>query len=508
LGEIPGLIGASSLLVDYILTVAVSIAAGVAAVTSAFPLFFPYRVILGISVILFLTWMNLRGVRSAGRIFSLPTYFFIVTILIMIGSGLSRFFNGTLPIMPEKLNIAEPLGLLGIIIILKAFSSGCAALTGIEAISNGIRAFKSPESKNAEKTLFRLAFLLGLIFLGITFLAYHMRIIPVKEETVVSQIARTLFGESPIYFLIQIATFLILFLAANTSYADFPRVIALHAFDGYLPKQFFALGSRLVFSRGILTLSFVASLLLFIFQGNVHSLIPLYSVGVFLGFSLAQLGMIFYWRRRGGTKKHFKSIVINSIGFSVTLMVFVIVFLSKFSHGAWILVPIISSIIFTMKKIQKHYLRTEKELDIKKNKPLPSSPEEIMMVLLVSKIDKRAVEATNFIKGFHPAKIKAFHVAFEKQAGKELKKEWEKIFPKIPIEVYTDEFRETIPSILEYFAALDKQWKGQIVAVIPMMITFNSFAEYLHNQIARKIIAAIREDSRNNVKILEAPIKM
>jgi len=508
LGEIPGLIGASSLLVDYILTVAVSVAAGVAAVTSAFPMFFPIRVMLGIGVILFLTWMNLRGVRSAGRTFSLPTYFFIVTILIMIGSGLSRFFNGTLPTMPENLNIVEPLGLLGIIIVLKAFSSGCAALTGIEAISNGIRAFKSPESKNAEKTLFRLAFLLGLIFLGIMFLAYQMKITPIKEETVVSQIARALFGSTPIYFLIQIATFLILFLAANTSYADFPRVIALHAFDGYLPKQFFALGSRLVFSSGIITLSFIASLLLFIFQGSVHNLIPLYSVGVFLGFSLAQLGMIFYWKKRGGTKKHFRSILINSIGFSVTLMVFVIVFLSKFSHGAWILLPTIFSIIFTMKKIQKHYLRAEKELEIKKNKYSPSSLKEIVMVLLVSKIDKRAVEAANFIQGFHPATIQAFHVAFEKKAGEKLKKEWNKLFPDIPISIHTNEFRETIPSILEYFTNLTQEWKGEIVAVVPMVVTVNYFAEYLHNQVSRKIIEAIREDERNDVRILEVPIKM
>jgi len=508
LGELPGLIGASSLLIDYILTVAVSIAAGVAAVTSAFPFLFPYRVMLGIGVILFLTWMNLRGVRSAGRIFSLPTYFFIVAILVMIGSGLFRFFNGTLPIMPENLNISEPIGFLGIIIVLKAFSSGCAALTGIEAISNGIRAFKSPESKNAEKTLFRLAFLLILIFLGIMFLAYQMKITPMKEETVVSQIARTLFGQTPVYFLIQIATFLILFLAANTSYADFPRVIALHAFDGYLPKQFFALGSRLVFSSGILVLSFVASLLLLIFQGSVHSLIPLYSVGVFLGFSLAQLGMIFYWKRRGGTKKHFKSILINSIGFSVTLMVFIIVFLSKFSHGAWILVPTIFSIIFTMKKIQKHYLRAEKELEVNKNKPLPSSLKKIMMVLLISKIDKRAVEAANFIKGFHPATIQAFHVAFEEEAGEKLKKEWKKLFPDIPIVVLTNKFRETIPSILEYFANLTQQWEGEIVAVVPMVIPTNYLTEYLHNKVSRKIIEAINEDERNDVKILEVPIKI
>lgn len=507
LGELPSLIGASSLITDYILTVAVSITAGVAAITSAIPQFFPYRIILSVGVIMFLTWMNLRGVRSAGRAFSLPTYFFIVSILIMLGIGLFRFFNGSLPLVSPKEIIAGPIGLLGIIIVLKAFSSGCAALTGIEAISNGIRVFKSPESENASKILFRLSFLLILIFLGITFLAYQMNVIPLKEETVVSQIARMLFGKTLFYFVIQIATFLILFLAANTAYADFPRVVALLAGDGYLPKQFFALGSRLVFSRGIVALSIISSILIFMFGGSVHGLIPLYAVGVFLGFSLSQLGMIVHWKTKG-TKKHLKNIIINATGFMVTSMVFLVVLLSKFLYGAWVLLPTIFFFILVMKKINRHYLKTDKAMEIEWAKLQKTSLEKIIMVILISKIDKRTIEATSFTKGFHPTKIKAFHVAFDKHAGEKLKKEWQKIFPEIPIEVYTDEFRETIPSILEYFAILDMQREGQIVAVIPMMITINSFAEYLHNQIARKIVAAIQEDNRNNVKILEVPIKM
>jgi amino acid permease len=218
--------------------------------------------------------------------------------------------------------------------------------------------------------------------------------------------------------------------------------------------------------------------------------------------------MIFYWKKRGGIKKHFKSILINSIGFSVTLMVFIIVFLSKFSHGAWILAPIIFSIIFTMKKIKKHYLRTEKELEIKQIEASPDSLKKIVMVLLVSKIDKRAIEAVDFIKGFHPDTTQAFHIAFEKEAGEKLEKEWNKLFPDIPIIVLTNEFRETIPSILEYFANLTQQWRGEIVAVVPMIITTNYLTEYLHNKVSRKIIEAIREDERNDVKILEVPIKI
>jgi len=427
----------------------------------------------------------------------------------MIGSGLLRFFNGTLPVTPEKLIIEPSIGILAIAFILRAFSSGCAALTGIEAVSNGIRAFKSPETKNAEKTLFRLAFLLSIIFLGIMFLAYQMKITPMSEETIVSQIAQALFGKNIFYFLIQAATFLILFLAANTSYAGFPRVIALQATDGYLPKQFFSLGSRLVFSGGVITLSLISSLLLIIFQGSVHSLVPLYSVGVFLGFSLAQLGMISYWQKRGGFEKHFKNIVINLIGLFVTSTVFLIVFFSKFLYGAWILLPTIFLIVFAMKKVKKHYLRVKKELKIEKEKLQSISRlKDIKMVLLISEIDRRAVEATNFIKGFHPNTIQAFHLAFDEKSGERLKKQWENLFPDIPIIIQINKFREIIPSILDYFSDLTQQWKGEIVAVVPMVIPVDYFSEYLHNRVSRKIIEAIREDERNNVRIIEVPIKI
>jgi len=507
LGEFPSLLGASSLLIDYVLTVAVSITAGVAAITSAFPSLFTYRVILGIGVILFLMWMNLRGVRSAGRIFSFPTYFFIISMIIMLGTGLFRFFQGTLPAISSQGNPLEPIGLIGIFILLKAFSSGCAALTGIEAISNGIRAFKPPESYNAAKTLFRLASLLILIFLGIMFLAYQIHVIPLQEQTVVSQIARALFEGNPFYFIVQIATFLILFLAANTPYADFPRVIALLAGSEYFPKQFFALGSRLVFSRGIVFLSIISGILLFIFKGSTHALIPLYAVGVFLGFSLSQLGMVFHWKKEG-IRNHLKSIIVNSVGFLVTLTVFFVVLVEKFSHGAWILLPTVSILILLMKRIKGHYVATEKTLEIKKDQLAGTSLKEIMMVVLVSKIDRRTIEATYFATSFNLTTLRAFHVAFAKSAGDELKKEWEKLFPNIPIEIRTDELRETIPSILDYFASLEEQWKGKIVAIVPMVVPKNYFAEYLHNQEARKIIEAIRKDPRNNVEILEVPIKI
>lgn len=511
LGEIPGLVGAASLIIDYILTVAVSVAAGVAAITSALPELFAYRVILGIGVILFLMWMNLRGVRSSGRLFSLPTYFFVAAMAVMIGVGLFRFLTGTLPVVSAETNmtnIVEPLGILGIFILFRAFASGCAALTGIEAISNGIRAFKPPESRNAAKTLFRLAFLLISIFLGIMFLTYQAHVLPKSGDTVVSQIARLVFGETPFYFIVQIATFLILFLAANTPFADFPRVIALQARDGYYPKQFFTLGSKLVFSNGILVLSVISSLLLYIFQGNTHALIPLYAVGVFLGFSLSQLGMIFHWKAEG-IRKHLRSILINTVGFAVTSIVFGIVLLSKFSHGAWILLPTIFLLIIVMKRIKGHYVTVEKALVIKKGTPPPNIlPKEIMMVVLVSTIDRRAVEAVRFVKSFHPGAIRAIHVAFEKQAGEELKEQWQKLFPNIPIQIYLNELRETIPTILEYFAMLEERWKGKVIAVVPMIIPANRIVEYLHNQAARKIIEAIREDSRNNAEILEVPIKL
>ncbi|MBI2938740.1 MAG: APC family permease [Thaumarchaeota archaeon] len=513
LGETPALLGASSLIIDYILTATVSIAAGVAALTSAFPELFPYRVLIGILGIVLIMWMNLRGARSSGQIFSYPTYFFIAIMLITIGYGFLRFLTGTLPTTPPPVESAEPLQAIGLFILLRAFSAGCTALTGLEAISNGVKAFKSPESVGAAKTMARLAALLIAFLLGITFLAYQMKIVPAQDETVVSQIARTIFDNSPIYYVFQIGTFLILFLAANTPYADFPRLAAMQARDGYWPKQFSNLGSKLVFSQGILALSAVSILLLIVSGGYVHALIPLYAVGVFLGFSLTQLGMIVHDRRMLRAKmddrrQNVRRLIINSIGFAATTVVFFIVLYSKFFDGAFLILPMIALLFFAMRRVRRYYNNVDKELSISTTQFLNVPSRSILAVVLISKLDRRAVEGARVARGLNPASVCAFHVTFEKEEGDHVKDVWEVLFNDIPIEVRLDEFREITPTILDYFSSVERRWHGKIVAVVPMLVPQQPFREFLHNQTAKRIIEAIRRQSGSNVEIYEVPVRV
>ncbi|MBI2041520.1 MAG: amino acid permease, partial [Candidatus Nealsonbacteria bacterium] len=370
LGKNAALIGGASLWVDYILTTAVSVAAGVAAITSAFPMLYHARVIIGVVIIIGLMWTNLRGLRESGKLFSFPTYIFIASFAVMIIYGIFRFISGDFIETTEQSAVATgSLGMLSFALILHAFSAGCTALTGIEATSNGVQTFKAPESKNAAKTLIRLALILGLIFFGITILAYWVGISPSENETVVSQIARAIFGKGPFYYFIQAITALILILAANTPFAGFPQITSQQAKDGYFPRQFYNLGSRLVFNNGIIALSIAASLLIIFFEGSVHALIPLYAVGVFLGFSISQLGMIAHWKRSG--RGHAKKMAINALGFLATSVVFIVVFFSKFTGGAWVLIPGIILIIMIMKKIKKHYSGLEKTLALES---LPREP--------------------------------------------------------------------------------------------------------------------------------------
>jgi len=511
LGENPALLGASSLIIDYILTTTVSIAAGVAALTSAFPMIFDYRVPIGIAGILLIMWMNLRGVRSSGRIFSFPAYFFIVIMLITIVYGLVRFLTGTLPSTPSLIE-SNTLQAVGVFLLLRAFSAGCTALTGLEAISNGVKVFKSPESVGAAKTMLRLSILLVVILLGVTFLAFQIGIVPKLDETVVSQIARSLFGNNLMYYAFQVGTFLILFLAANTPFADFPRLASMQARDGYLPRQFSNMGSKLVFSQGIIALSAVSILLLIASNGYVHYLIPIYAVGVFLCFSLTQLGMFVHHlktiRHPGKDMPRYRSLYTNGLGFVATTIVFVIVLYSKFFEGAYIILPMVGFLFFANKRVKNHYIRVDEALSISDTQLFNNPNEDILAVILVSKLDRRAVEGARVAMGLNPMKTCALHVAFDKEEGDRLKTIWDALFYDIPLEVRVDEFREVIPTILDYFAQMEQRWVGKIVAVVPMLVSQQPFTEFLHNQTATKIIEATRKDPRNSVEIYEVPVKV
>lgn len=506
LGEYPSLLGAASLLVDYVLTVSVSVAAGVAAITSAFPSLFLHRVLIGILIILFLMWANLRGVRESGKLFSVPTYIFILMFLGMIGYGLFRHVQGTFPIMTYEGGVMGYTSVLGLILVFRAFASGCTAMTGIEATSNGVMAFRAPESKNASKTLIALVLILGIIFVGVTFLAYWGKIVPVEGETVISQISRLLFGRSWFYFLVQGVTALILLLAANTPFAGFPRVASQLANDKYFPRQFFNLGSKLVFANGIMVLAFVAAFLIYLFQGSVHALIPLYAVGVFLGFSLSQLGMIIHWRDMEGD--HRKNILLNAVGFTATSVVFLIVFFSKFTEGAWILVPTIIFLIFIMKQIERHYIIMERTFRFEAM-PLPKIMPEKLMVLLVSDFNWGALYALKLIQSFHPAHIRAVHIAVDEKRSEELKEKWNTHDTKsVPLDTVVSEYRDLIGTTLEYIKKIQNQWHNdEIIVVIPEVIPPRIWHIFLHNQTAIRLRLAIEQDPDIHVEIFSVPVK-
>lgn len=506
LGEFPALLGGASLLIDYVLTVAVSIAAGVAAITSAFPSLHEHRIGIGIGIIIILTWMNLRGVKESGKIFAAPVYLFITSCFALIAYGAVSFFIGLQPVLSaEKPVLPVTTGeFLGVLLILRAFASGCTAMTGIEATSNGVPLFKRPESENAAKTLFRMAVILGIIFAGITFLAYKLGVVPSEQETVISQIAHALLGNGVLYYGFQGSTMLILLLAANTSFAGFPRVASQLAEDGYLPHQFLNLGSRLVFTNGILALSGLAALLLYVFGGSVHALIPLYAVGVFLGFSLSQIGMVFHWRR---TQENNGKMLINFIGFCATAVVFAIVFATKFFHGAWLLIPAIAGIIALMHKIKRHYADVTKFLSLEGN-PLPKIEPNRTMIVLVSEVNRAALYAVQFAKIFQPAHLRAVHIAVNPVEAETIRIHWPLYVPGVPLDVLISEDRDLFTPMITYLKVIEMTWgDDSVIAVIPEFIPENFLHNLLHNQTALRLSLMIENDPELNVEILKVPVK-
>lgn len=505
LGNTAALIGGASLWIDYILTVAVSVAAGVAAITSAIPLLYPYRVMLGLIVIIALMWSNLRGVRESGKLFSLPTYLFVISFGAMVIYGVIRFIFGNFPTaVSEPTAAAGSLEVLGFVLILRAFASGCTAMTGIEATSNGVQAFKAPESKNAAKTLMWLAVILGSIFLGITLLAYWGKIIPMENETVISQIANAIFGRNPFYYFIQAITAVILILAANTPFAGFPRIASAFAKDGYFPRQFYSLGSRLVFTNGIVALSIAASLLIIFFRGNVHALIPLYAVGVFLGFSISQLGMIVYWKKTN--KINLKKISVNAVGFIATSAVFLVVIFSKFTAGAWILIPGVIIIVLVMKKIKKHYSDIERMLAL--GTQAGDLTHGKTVIVLISKMNRAILQAVTFAKSLHAARLRAVHVAIDSDIAEEINKKWANYIQDVPLDMVQSEYRDLIEPLLLYLAETEKRWPNEtLIVVIPTLVCHHFWEHLLHDASAQHIRKEIEQDARNHAQILEIPIK-
>ena len=362
LGRYPSLVAGAALLIDYVLTVAVSTAAGIDAITSAIPPLYPHRVTLGIAGVVAIAVANLRGIREAGRLFAGPTYLFVAAYLVMIVWGRVLWLRGEATPAAAATGGAG-LEALTLFLALRAFASGCAALTGIEAVSDGVPAFRTPEAQNARQVLAALGVILIVLFVGITVLVHVFHVVPVAGETTNSQLARRIFGLSPFYYLVQGVTALILILAANTSFADFPRVASFLARDGFVPRQFANRGDRLAYSNGILILTVLSVGLLVVFHGDTHALIPLYAVGVFLSFTLKQASMVRYWLRRR-QRGWMSGVSVQAVGAAATGLVMVIIAVTKFTHGAWIVVVLIPALVVAFVTVRRHYDQVARQLSI------------------------------------------------------------------------------------------------------------------------------------------------
>jgi amino acid transporter len=510
LGRFPSLLAGGSLLIDYILTVAVSISAGVAAIISipAFRGLADQRVVLGLFLIALITVANLRGIKESGTIFALPTYLYIFLVSVLVIYGLARSFFGDLgevPFDPHKFEGArEAGGQLGLFLILKGFSSGAVALTGVEAISDGVPAFRKPESKNAAQTIVLMATILGTLFFGVSVLAHRLHPYPSHDETVFSQMGRAVFGEGPIYVLLQFATAGILTLAANTAYADFPRLSSIIARDGFLPRQFANRGDRLVFSNGIIFLAVAAGALLVAFKGLTNALIPLYAVGVFTSFTVSQLGMVRRHRTRREPGWQWRSIV-SSIGAAATFVVLLIVAITKFTSGAWVPLVVVPCIIGIFVSIRRHYDNLGREISIT---PAEVRPEALnhTVVVLVGRVHKGVIKAINYSRSLRPNHLFAVYVAFEDADREEMERQWEAFGFDIPLEIVFSPYRDLVEPVERYLDELDARWHNDTVTVvIPEFVLGRLFdpRNLLHGQTALALKAALL--NREGVVVTSVP---
>jgi amino acid transporter len=486
LGVGAGLVAGAALLVDYVLTVTVSIAAGVAAITSAFPDLFEHRVAIGILLMGFITLANLRGVRESGALFAPPTYFFIASLTALIFTGFFR--TQVLGVAPPPVQDLEVTEALSVFLLLKAFSSGCAALTGVEAISNAVPAFRDPESKNAAITLAWMAAILGFLFMGITVLARQLHLVPSHTETILSQLAHAMFGSGVLYYCVQFATALILILAANTSFADFPRLSSLLARDGFLPRQLANRGDRLVFSNGIILLGLVAAILLVIFRGQTHAIIPLYAVGVFLSFTLSQLGMVRHWYDNQEPGWQIKMLINLTGGITTGVVMFVIAG-TKFVHGAWVVVLLIPLLSVAFNGVKKHYEFVARELSLEGFRP--KVPSGHTVVVLISGVHRGVLEALQYAKALSP-NVTALSVEIDHQATERIRERWRQWGMGIPLTVLKSNYRSVVRPLLDYLDDFLEKNPGQVVTVVlPEFIASRWWHHLLHNQTAFLIKGAL-----------------
>ncbi|CAB4895524.1 unannotated protein [freshwater metagenome] len=505
LGEIPSLVAGSSLLTDYILTVAVSVAGGVAAIVAAFPSLAPNRVELCVGFIVLMTLANLRGLKESGALFAPPTYIYVLSLVTLIVVGLYRVYVQHLgPIAHTGKPAEELAGLksIGLFLFLKAFASGAVALSGVEAVSNGVPAFKKPESKNASTTLIWMAVILGSCFFGLSLVAKHLQPVPGYGGTVLAQLAEQIYGgRNALFFITQFATFAVLILAANTSYADYPRLSSIIAKDGYLPRQFSNRGDRLVFSNGIIFLAVAAIALIVGFKGKIDALIPLYAVGVFTGFTLSQTGMCVHHVKikEPGWKRN---LVINAVGALTTGLVAAIVITTKFLSGAWISVLVIVLLSAAFKSISRHYVRVRESVSV--NPGYKVQRHQHLVVVLVGSMNKGVLHALQYAKSLAPDRLIAVSVVSDPEEERHFREQWDLFDIPIDLQTISSPYRDLTGSILRYIDELDRESADEMITVVIPEFVTKFTSQWLHNQSALAIKAKLLY--RPNTVVTSVPI--
>ncbi|NLE50284.1 MAG: APC family permease [Chloroflexi bacterium] len=522
LGELPAQVAGAALLTDYVLTVAVSVSAGIAQITSGFPELLPYRVELAVLVIALITIINLRGVRESGQIFAIPTYFFLSTMFLTLIVGFARYLMGDLPTIVDVEAVHEGGQAVTLFLILRAFSSGSAALTGIEAISNGVTAFEEPRSRNAAVTLVWMASLLVVTFLSITLIAHQIGALPSEAETVISQIGRAVFGEGSIFYLALLAgTSLILLMAANTGFAGFPRLAALAASDGFLPRQLTYRGGRLVFSWGIVGLAAFASLLVVIMNARTTALIPLYAIGVFLSFTISQVGMVVHMREIGklkpgetvqghDTELHYDAnwrlkMFISAFGAVCTAVVTVVFAVTKFTSGAWFVIILIPGLVIIFSRIHEHYRDVARALSLQ-GVPVDIERRPVQTVILVDDVHAETVRLVNFAKSLGTP-WHAVHVATNPDRTPTVQKKWQQRIGEGKLVILSSPYRLLAEPIRQYIESIQEQQPGGFVHVIMGHLAMDTYWEQvLHQNTA--VIFNLTLSRMDNVVVTSVPYQI
>ncbi len=502
IGELPALIAAGALMIDYVLTVAVSVAAGIAALTSAVPSLFEHRVAIGLTAIIFIIIMNLRGVRESGKFFAVPTYFAIGALGVMVAvGGIQALLGQAAPASADPQTTVEDLTLF---LILRAFAAGCSAVTGMEVVSNGVKSFRRPEAENASTTMIYMSLILAALFMGISFLASHYAILPKVDETIVSQLARHTFGAGALYYALQIGTMLLLVLAANSAFAGFPHLASILARDGYMPRQMATFGDRLVFSNGVVILGVFACFLLVLFHGDTHALIPLYAVGVFISFTLSQSGMVRRWLTKKGPHWR-KSLIVNGAGAVITGIATIILASTKFTQGAWIVFLLIFILVLMFRSIHSHYKAVTEQISLTRDHR-PPLPRRNVVVIPINAVNQAVIRAVDYARS-RPGEIHAVMVDVDTQATARIQIQWAQWGCGVNLRALPSPYRSVMKSLLDYIEQiLEKEPDIWVTVVIPEILPAHWWQSILHNQRALLLKTALLFKDR--VILIDVPFHL